>query len=53
MKLEKKQIFELQRLLPNTDFTYIYGNKRVIHSESIELVGTFHNWKICHKGDHT
>ena len=42
-------MFELQRLLPNMEISYIYGNVLVIHSESIEMVGFFHKWKISHK----
>ena len=46
---ENNKFLELQRLLPNMESTYIYGNVRVIRSELIETVGIFHKWKYCHK----
>ena len=50
--------FELQRLLPNMEITYIYGNMlrlrfrtavTPLHSQSTEMVRIFHKWKSCHK----
>ena len=45
----KQQIFELQGLLPNMEITYIYGIVHVIHSETIEFLRIFHEWKSSRK----
>ena len=45
----KTTIFEVQRLLPNKEYTYMYGNVLVTHPEPIEMVGKFHKWKFSHK----
>ena len=56
--IRKQEFFELQRLFPNVEITYIYGNVlrlrlptavAPLHSQSFELVGIFRKWKSSHK----